>query len=62
MKGQVKEPGHGLTLEDIREIIRIAEARETLIDHLKEALLAGKTLEALKLAREVCGLSQETTH
>jgi hypothetical protein len=51
-----------LSDEDIREIIRIAEAREKLIDDMRVAYIAGDTLEVLRLVPLVCGLPREKAH
>jgi hypothetical protein len=51
-----------LSDDDILAIMRIAEEREELIDQMKEALIAGKTLETLELARQVCGLAHKVAH
>ena len=45
--------------EVLRDIIAIARERAALVMRMKEALLDGNDAEALKLAREVCGMEAE---
>jgi hypothetical protein len=39
--------------------IEIADARREILHHMRDAILAGDNAEALKLARELCGLENE---
>ena len=45
-----------LTISDIEFINQRVDARREKFIHMKEALLAGDDAEALRWAREVCGL------
>jgi hypothetical protein len=62
MKTEVKRIGEELTLADVEAITRIAREHAALVRKLKEALIAGDILGALRLARQVCGLPDEVTH
>ena len=54
------EENVNLTDRDLEEIISIARRRAKLVDDLTEALKKSDPLKALELARQVCGLPQET--
>jgi hypothetical protein len=49
-----------LTAADVDMINRRVDQRHEKLVRLKEALLAGDDAEALRRAREYCGLSPET--
>jgi len=53
----VTDKAERFTQSDIEFIIQLAQEREGWVSQMKAALKAGKTEEALKLARRVCGLS-----
>jgi hypothetical protein len=56
---EAAQQGRDLTDDDIEAITRISRDRAALMQRLKAALEAGKEAEALKLAREACGLEQQ---
>jgi hypothetical protein len=53
--------GRELTRDDIATLIDIATRRQALMLELKQALRSGDEPEAIRLARQVCGLPAEVT-
>lgn len=56
MKKPEPPPKPRLTAADVDIINRNVDAWREKFDHMKEALLTGDDAEALRWAREVCGL------
>jgi uncharacterized protein YjgD (DUF1641 family) len=43
-------------------ILEVGRQRKAILDHLRNALQSGATEEVLALARQLCGLTDETSH
>lgn len=43
-------------------ILEVGRQRKAILDHLRSALQSGATEEVLALARQLCGLTDETSH
>jgi hypothetical protein len=61
MQEQALKDGRKLTREDVALLIDIAKQRQSLIEQMKDRLLSGDEPDALRLARQICGLPAEVT-